>query len=223
MPDILLALMLIIGGYLFGSIPTGYLAGKWIKGIDLRQYGSGTVSGSMVYEHISIWAVIPVGLFDIFKGALPTWLGIELGGGMVVAVLAGLAAVIGHNWPVYLNFTGGRGLSPFMGMLLVVFPWGVLWVLGALAIGFLLGDSAPVALLSLITLPVLVNLLDGSPVLHWAAAGMAVITLIKRLEANGRPLPAEASERQKVILLRLIFDRDIRSHTEWIRRTPDQK
>ncbi len=63
--SIMLFALLLLFGYLLGSIPSGYLAGKWIKGIDLREYGSGTVSGSMVWEHVAKWAVVPVGLFDI--------------------------------------------------------------------------------------------------------------------------------------------------------------
>ncbi len=60
-------IFLLLFGYFFGSIPSGYLAGKWIKGIDLRQYGSGTVSGSMVWEHVAKWAVVPVGLLISLK------------------------------------------------------------------------------------------------------------------------------------------------------------
>jgi glycerol-3-phosphate acyltransferase PlsY len=115
--SIVLFVLLLLFGYLLGSIPSGYLAGKWIKGIDLRDYGSGTVSGSMVWEHVAKWAVVPVGLFDIFKGALPTWLVLRLDLGEVAAMLIGFAAIIGHNWPVYLNFQGGRGFSPFLGVL----------------------------------------------------------------------------------------------------------
>jgi len=58
---------LLLISYLLGSIPSGYLAGKWIKGIDLRDYGSGTVSGSMVWEHVAKWAVVPVGLLIFSK------------------------------------------------------------------------------------------------------------------------------------------------------------
>ncbi len=95
-----LALLLVAAAYLLGSIPSAYLAGKWIKGIDLQQYGSGTVSGSMVWEHVARWAVVPVGIFDILKAAVPTWLALELNMGEAAAVAAGMAAVIGHNWPI---------------------------------------------------------------------------------------------------------------------------
>jgi glycerol-3-phosphate acyltransferase PlsY len=214
--------LLIVAGYLMGSIPTAYLVGRWSKGLDLRQHGSGTVSGSMVWEHVARWAVVPVGLFDIAKAAFPTWLGPRLGLGMPVAVAAGLAAVAGHNWPVYLHFTGGRGLGSFMGVLLVIFPWGFPWMLAFLAIGWRLGDSAPWALASLLTLPLLSHLAGGPEIVGPACGAMLLMTLAKRLEANRRPLPPPGPERRRVVLRRLFFDRDIASHTEWIGRRPEE-
>ena len=215
------SVLLVVFGYLLGSIPTSYLAGRLVRNIDLRQYGSGTVSGSMVYEHVGRWIVVPVGLFDIAKGAFPAWLGLQLGLGEYASTAAGTAAVIGHNWPIYLRFTGGRGLSPYMGMMLVIFPWGTAWLLGFLGVGFLLGDSAPWALGSLLTTPLLVYILGGPVSAYLAVVAMLIVTLAKRLEANRRPLPAAGIDRRRVILLRALFDRDIRDHQEWIRREPD--
>jgi len=211
---------IILISYLIGSTPIAFLAGKWIKGIDLRHYGSGTISGSMVFEHVAKWVIIPVGIFDIFKGSIAALLGIKLTGEPLLAAFAGLTAVIGHNWPVFLNFTGGRGLSPFMGVLLVLFPPGVLWMLAFLAIGYLLGDSAPWSLVSLASLPILNKFLNGLAIINLSAIAIILITLIKRLEANRRPLPQDGIERKKVILLRLLFDRDIQNHKEWINRVP---
>ena len=217
------AVLLVLAGYLLGSIPTAYLAGKWLKRFDLRQYGSGTVSGSMVYEHVARWAVIPVGLFDIGKAALPAWLGLQMGLGPAVATAAGLAAVAGHNWPIFFHFTGGRGLGTFLGLLWVIFPWGFPWMLGFLAVGWLLGDSAPWALASLVTLPLFTYFVGGPDVVAPAAGAMLLLTLVKRLEANRRPLPPPGPERRKVILRRLFLDRDIASHKEWINRRPDKE
>jgi glycerol-3-phosphate acyltransferase PlsY len=219
--SILVSLFLVLLGYLCGSIPTAYVVGKWLKGIDLREYGSGTVSTSMVWEHVAHWVAPLVGIFDILKAAFPAWLGMKLGSGPAVATIAGLAAVIGHNWPIFLHFTGGRGISPFMGLLLVIFPWGFPWLLAFLSIGYVLGDSAPWGLASLVTMPVLAHWAGGLETIRWAAGAMVLITLVKRLEANGRPLPKEAGERRKMILLRLFFDRDMWNHPAWIRRTPD--
>jgi glycerol-3-phosphate acyltransferase PlsY len=215
--------ILIICGYLLGSIPSAYLAGRWIKKIDLRQYGSGTVSGSMVWEHVAKWAVFPAGIFDIAKAILPTWLGIKLGYGELFAVFAGLAAVIGHNWPIYLKFTGGRGISPFLGILCVIFPWGIPWLLGFLAFGYLLGDSAPWTLASMITLPLLAHWISASDAVFWASGIMLLITFVKRLEANRRGLPEMKADRRKIIIRRLFLDRDIISRDEWINRRPLSK
>jgi len=212
---------LLLFGYLLGSIPSGYLAGKWMKGIDLRNYGSGTVSGSMVWEHVAKWAVVPVGLFDIFKGALPVWLGLRLGLGEVAAMLVGFAAIIGHNWPLYLNFHGGRGFSPFLGVLMALFPWGVVIILAGLGIGNVLGSPA-IPLLVVMSLPIFAAFINGSAIVLWLSAGMTVITIVKRLEANRRPLPADPLERRSVILRRIFLDRDIQDHESWIQREPHQ-
>lgn len=213
-------ILMVVFAYLLGSIPSGYLAGKWIKGIDLREYGSGTVSGSMVWEHVAKWAVLPVGIFDIFKGALPTWLSLKLGLSQQAAMVIGLASVVGHNWPIYLNFQGGRGLSPFLGELFVLFPLGMLILLIGLGIGNRLKSPA-IPLFTIILLPVFAALFDGPESMLWLALGMTAITILKRLEANGRPLPEDPQERHEVILRRIFLDRDIQDHEEWIRREPE--
>ncbi len=212
--------LFVLGSYLLGSIPTAYLVTRWLGKTDIRHYGSGTVSGSMVYEHISRPAAIAVGLFDVFKATLAAGLATWLGMGLPVAAAAGLAATVGHNWPIFLRFTGGRGLGPFMGTLLVVFPWGVPWMLAFLFVGWRQDDSAPWAIASLVTLPVFSALIDGPGVVLPATGAMLLIALVKRLEANRRPLPPPGPERRQVVLLRLLFDRDIRSHREWIDRAP---
>ena len=214
--------ILIIGAYLLGSIPSAYLAGRLIKGIDLRKYGSGTVSGSMVYEHVAKWAVVPVGIFDIAKAALPTWIGMRLGLGEIVALMAGTASSIVHNWPIYLGFTGGRGLSTFAGIMLVLFPEGLLWMGGFLLVGWLLGDSAPWAFVSLISMPIFGEIIGKSHIAILVGLSILIVTVIKRIEANRRPLPEGELERRKVLLRRLIFDRDIKSHQTWINRKPEK-
>ena len=212
--------LLIAAAYLLGSIPTAYLAGRWLKGIDIRRYGSGTVSGSTVYEQVAHWAVFPVGLLDIAKAALPAWLGLRLGLGAPVAAAAGLAAAAGHNWPIFLRFVGGRGLGCFLGILLVIFPWGAPWILGFMAAGRLLGSTAEWALAGVALLPLLACLAGGSATAVWLGVAILLLTVAKRLEANRRPLPPPGPERRRVLLLRLVFDRDIASHQDWLNRKP---
>jgi glycerol-3-phosphate acyltransferase PlsY len=225
------SLLLIIGAYLLGSVSPAYIMGRWLGGKDLRQYGSGTLSGSMVFEHVGRWAVIPVALFDIFKATLPTLLALWLDLGVLVAAAAGLAAAVGHNWPIYTRFYGGRGMATFAGIWLALFPPGALWMGVFMGIGWRFGDSGPWLYPALLTMPLLAHLFNGpimlGPVLLGGpelvgqlAGAMILITLAKRLEANRRPLPPPGPERLKVVLRRAFLDRDMASHEEWIRRQP---
>lgn len=211
----------LVGSYLIGSIPSAYLAGCWLKGIDLRRYGSGTVSGTGVYYHVARWAVVVVGLFDVAKGALPTWLGVSLGFGLPLALAAGLAAMIGHNWPIYLDFKGGRGHSIIMGMLLVVFPWGAPWLLTTLGFGRLLRATALGALVGVATLPLLSWVGGQPPSVIWTFGAALLLTVTKRLEANRLPLPPSGAKRREALVRRLLFDRDISSREDWVGRRPD--
>jgi len=207
--------------YLMGSVPFAYIAGKALKGIDLRRYGSHTVSGSNVYRHVSRPAIVVVGVLDAGKAAFPTWLAIHLGLGTPTAVAAGLAAVIGHDWPIYIGFKGGRGLGASMGMLLVLFPWGTLWLLASLGLGQVLGNGPLAALLGLLTLPLLAFIAgQGSPVMG-ACLAIPAIAVIKRLEANREPVPP-GTRLSEVLLNRLLLDRDIRDREAWINRVPEE-
>lgn len=219
---VLESLLLIVGGYLLGSVSSTYLIGRWLGGKDLREYGSGSLGGSMVWEHVGRLAFVPVMIFDIGKGALPAWLGLWLGLGDLVAATAGLAAAVGHNWSIFMRFYGGRGLASFGGVWLVFYPWGFAWMVAFLAIGFLLGDSAPWLLPSLVTLPLLARFTGGPEIVAPLSGAMILLALAKRLEANRQPLPPPGRERLRVILRRAFLDRDIASHREWIDRTPEE-
>lgn len=217
---ILESVLLIVGGYLLGSVSSTYLMGRWLGGKDLRQYGSGSLGGSMVYEHVGRWAVVPVVIFDVLKATVPAGLALYLGLGEGVASAAGLAAAVGHNWPVYTRFHGGRGMGTFAGVWLAIFPWGLVWLTALVGIGWRLGDSGPWLLVSLVTMPILAHFAGGPDVVLPVSAAMLLITFLKRLEANRRPLPLPGAERRKVILRRLILDRDIADHEAWIRQQP---
>jgi glycerol-3-phosphate acyltransferase PlsY len=201
-------IVLIAVGYLLGSIPTAYLAARILRGVDLRHVAASTISGSAVYYHVDRWAIVPVGVIDVAKGFVPPAVALWLGRQEGAAVAAGLAAVIGHNWSPWLGLRGGRGLSPFMGLLLVLYPAGALLLLAALAVGRLFHLTPVFALLALLVLPGVIAIQVGrqEPVL--GALGMVAITVLKRLEANRVPLPGEAERRWRVLWSRFWFDRD---------------
>jgi glycerol-3-phosphate acyltransferase PlsY len=200
-------LLFVVGAYLIGSIPTAYLLARWRRGIDLRQVGSGNVGGSNLRATVGVWATVTVGLFDIAKGAFPVWLARRVGLGETEAILAGLAAVTGHDWPPWLSFRGGRGMAATLGVLLVVFPIGVAWVLGALALGALMHQVPLLHGLGVLTLPLLSGWLgEPLPVTRMCLA-LILLMIVKRLEAN-QGCRALRPVRRQVWLNRLLHDRD---------------
>ena len=213
--------LLVLIGYLCGSISFAYLAGRLWRAIDLRRYGSRKLSASNVYENIGLPAMVIVGILDVTKAVLPTWLALRLGFGLAVAVLTGLAAMVGHNWSLFLGLKGGRGIGTALGALLVVFPWGVLWVLGWTIAGRLMPRAAAApALLGFITLPFLATTLAQPTATAWGCVGMLTITVLKRLEGNREPLP-EGGSPWPVFWRRLVLDRDIADFDTWAHHTPN--
>lgn len=203
----LVAVSLFAFAFLLGSIPTAQIAAYLLAGVDLRERFP-TVSGSGVYYVVARWAVIPVGLIDVGKGSMATYLPSYFGAGQGLAVVCGLAAVLGHNWSPWLGWRGGRGLSPFLGMLLVLYPWGVLLLLAALGAGRLFQQTPVAALLGLLLLPAVLILTGGSVTLLRGSLAMVMITIAKRLEANRRPLPSDPRQRKEVLWRRFWYDRD---------------
>jgi glycerol-3-phosphate acyltransferase PlsY len=122
-------------GYLLGSIPFGVIVGKRKAKIDVRNYGSGKTGGTNVLRTLGRKAFILVATLDIAKGALAVFIaGIIIGtdslaigeygylGVVFAQALAGLAAVVGHIWPIFVKFKGGRGVATFLGGLIALCP-----------------------------------------------------------------------------------------------------
>ena len=122
-------------GYVIGSFPTAYLLVRWKSRMDIRNAGSGNVGTFNSFLVTRSWAVGGAVLaIDVVKGVCATALGISLGGGSAIAgAAAGVATVLGHNYPVWLRFQGGRVLAPAAGAVLVmqwmIVPlWCVAWL-----------------------------------------------------------------------------------------------
>jgi len=117
--------LIILAGYLIGAIPFGLIIGKLARGIDVREYGSGNIGFTNVLRNVGPGAGIATLILDIGKGAFPAWLGGVIIGGddMAIAqVVAAMAAVIGHNWSIYLKFKGGKGVDTSVGGLIAMSP-----------------------------------------------------------------------------------------------------
>tara|TARA_Y100001968_G_scaffold259636_1_gene246949 strand:+ start:296 stop:892 length:597 start_codon:yes stop_codon:yes gene_type:complete len=125
-----LNLLILFLGYLLGSFPSGFLAGKIAKGIDIRSFGSGSTGATNVLRHIGKRAAITVFLLDVFKGFLSILLAkyFLLNDSWQVAI--GLSSLIGHIWPIWLNWRGGKAVATGLGIFL-----GLSWQVGLATLG----------------------------------------------------------------------------------------
>lgn len=142
----------VLASYLVGAIPTSYLTLRIVKGEDLRRLGSGNLGATNLYRVLGWRYAVPVALFDVLKGAGPVLLfAPRAGGGHLVALLLGAAAVIGHVFPVFLKFRGGKGVATAAGVVLGMAPWAfmvalVTWALVVKASGYVSLASITAAL-----------------------------------------------------------------------------
>lgn len=114
MDRLILALVL---SYLLGSIPFSQIIGRLVKGVDLRKVGTGNVGGNNLIANAGVgWGLLG-GALDAAKGVAAMWLMQAMGVTYPLTLLAGLFAVAGHNWPVWLGFRGGKGIATGLGVL----------------------------------------------------------------------------------------------------------
>jgi len=160
----------ILISYLIGSIPTAYIFGRLLKGIDIRRYGSGNVGATNVFRVIGRMPGLIALLIDIAKGYICAsyvanfFMYISpVSRPEVYQVLAGMAAIVGHNWTVFLRFKGGKGVAVSAGVLMVLIP-GIFW-LGLLVWGivFVLTGYVSVASISTSVAVPILALIFGKP------------------------------------------------------------
>lgn len=188
----------VVLGYLLGSIPVGYLLSRRQAKVDVRQYGSGRTGATNVLRTAGRkWAIL-VAAIDVVKGVLAVvFAGLIVGqsylvvgnvalGSLVAQVLAALAAIVGHNWSVFLGFRGGRGVATFFGGLVALCPPAALFggevlIIGAgltkfASLGSLAGAVGSYAILVPLTI------LSGFPVeyLFYALIGAIIIFVMHR-------------------------------------------
>ena len=210
----------IVGAYLLGAIPTSYLVARFLKGVDIRESGSGNVGASNLSEHAGRWIGIPVGLFDlIVKATLPILLAQFFDLSITVQAAVGLAAVLGHNWSPYLQMTGGRGISTVIGVMAAFLMWQEI-LIGIILVGLIgtlwLKDMALWMFVMIIALPALAFLFDRDTTIVTLFVCLAIVLLAKRVTANWeRP---EHGYTWRVFLYRTLWDRDVRRQEEWTRR-----
>ena len=126
----------VLFAYLLGSVSFSYIAGKMVAGVDIRQHGSGNAGATNTLRVIGVkWGLIVL-LADVVKGVLAVaFAHLITGGSLVAMTFAGLFAIIGHNWPIYYGFRGGKGVATTIG---VLFTLGFMPALYAGLVGLVL-------------------------------------------------------------------------------------
>jgi len=144
-------LSVVVASYLIGSVPMGYIAGRLIRGIDIREYGSGSTGATNVLRTLGTAPFLAVLVADALKGYVPTLVTWYLFGTHDLQVAAGIAAVLGHDFPIYIGFRGGRGAATSFGVYAALaLPLAV----GLFAVGlFIMLAIRYMSVMSIVTVP----------------------------------------------------------------------
>jgi glycerol-3-phosphate acyltransferase PlsY len=205
------AVGILLLSFVVGSVPTSNLFAHVARGVDLRDVGPGTVSGTSLYRVAGFVPLAVSGILDIGKGALgPLLAGTDR---PVLAAFAGGAAVIGHNWSPFLKGAGGRGIAPAIGALLVNAWPGAVLVLGGPMVGRWFGQTGLggfVAEVSLTPVLAITSGRDGAI----AGAAVALPMIVKRVVGNSRPRLVDGRGAGHAYLHRLLFDQDPSAGTQ---------
>lgn len=192
----------LVVAYLAGSIPFAQLAAGGLRGADLRQVGSGTVSGSGLYDVAGFGPVVAVGCLELVKGAVgPLVAGRDR---TVPAAGAAACAIVGHDWSPFVGLAGGRGIGVAIGASAAIAPEATVALALGLGLGRLARASGLGCGLAIASLPLVMGVRRGREGLK-AGAVLAVPLAVKRLAGNG---PPEAGWSWQVAGRRLAFDHD---------------
>ncbi|MFC1466203.1 MAG: glycerol-3-phosphate acyltransferase [Candidatus Brachytrichaceae bacterium NZ_4S206] len=203
-----------VAGYLIGSIPFGWIIVKLVKGIDVREFGSGRTGGTNVFRAAGVVPGLATAILDVLKGVIAVLIVRQfvMNTAGWAEALAGFGVVLGHNASCFLNFRGGAGGATAVGTSIAIWPWGGVpaFVLGSLML-FVGGYASIASMLAGLTVAVAntVGAIVGATYWSYAAYGWGVLGLIlialrpnierlragteKRVSWFRRPSPAQSS------------------------------
>ncbi len=208
------ALLTVLGSYAFASIPIAFLTAKLLRGIDLRDHGSGNVGASNIWQSTSKPATIPVGLAEIGQGLLGPAVAVVRGHGPATQAAAGVGAVAGHNWSPFLGFAGGRGVAHAIGVMLAISRQALAAFIVISLIGVRLKAIPQFVGLGILSAPFVAKLTRQPAEIVTGLAAIAALIFAKRLLANEPPAPD--TSRSAVFVNRLLYDRDTNERDDWV-------
>ncbi|MFO8191995.1 MAG: glycerol-3-phosphate acyltransferase [Bacillota bacterium] len=168
--------------YLIGSCPTAYILTMTFKKVDIRKTGSGNVGGINTLRTAGLLPGLLTGLGDVGKGILVVLLVRSFSDSSYLLALCSLLVIFGHNFSIYIGFKGGKGLATTFGVLIVLFPFVLLWaIVIALLLTFLLRDTNTAFGYAALCLPIIFIFLNGEPPWVIFGAAAALVIALKHL------------------------------------------
>lgn len=193
--------VLLVGAYLLGSIPFAYLLAR-ARGVDLRVVGSGNVGAGNLSRVVGWQWGAAAAVLDVLKGLLPVWVARSIGMGLGAAGMVGLAAVLGHNWSMWLRCRSGRGLATSFGVILPLNPALLIWPAGWSLVGFKIG-SGLAGFLGWGLLPIVSVALGRPPAESLFLLLLAMVLMVRRMQGN-----PDSPRGTAAALKRAVHDKD---------------
>ena len=197
--------LLLAAAYLLGSVPFAQVLGR-LKGIDLRVAGTGNVGAGNLTKVAGMGWGLAAGLLDGLKGLIPVLIAKEMGLGLGTAGLAGLAAVIGHNWSIFIRGRSGRGLATSVGVIAALDPVLLVWTTGWAVAGWKIGGGVA-GFLGWGLLPIVAIAMGRPPEEYVFLLLLSGVLMGRRIQGN-----PDSERGVRPSLRRAIFDSDPGDH-----------
>jgi len=193
--NIWISIIFLIIAYLMGSVSSAVWLGRWMKGVDVRTLGSGNAGFANVMRNLGPVVGIPVLIIDTLKGYFAVQLaylipgvGLDSDALYIMQIILGMAALIGHLFPIFTGFRGGKGVATGLGIVLALYPFGALLSFVVFLIAFLISQYVSLgSLMAGISFPVFVLFLfpgNNVPliVFSWVVAALLLVTHQKNID-----------------------------------------
>jgi glycerol-3-phosphate acyltransferase PlsY len=190
----MVSVFLVVLGYLSGSVPYGAVLAKWVKGVDVRNAGSGNIGATNVARVAGRKLGVLVLLLDAAKGAVPVALSLSITPEPEVHAAVGLAAFLGHVFPVWLCFRGGKGVATAFGVIAVLQPWAALAGFAAYGVLFAIFRVSSIGSLAGGVAAVVVAFLQGGPVAYAVLVLLLFALMLVTHRGNIRRLLSRAEK-----------------------------
>jgi glycerol-3-phosphate acyltransferase PlsY len=224
---IIQVILLTIAAYLVGSIPAAYLVARWRRGVDIRKHGSGNVGAANTLTVVGKRWSVAVTIFDIGKGALMVWFAQLLDFNIASQATVGIAAIIGHDWPVFLRFQGGRGVFTSLGVVAILNPWLGLIALVYPYLFFVLFKQVALGVSTVLFILPITSALAHEPlgIKEPLTITLAMVAIVVVMSARRLTAPRSSISKDvplyELIIYRMLFDRDIKDRKAWINHKRD--